>query len=62
MQNTTNQIKTAIKTETKLSVVLKIQKDIALQVLPFAAIASKHNVSIHDVNLVWLEMCEQENA
>jgi len=41
--------------------ILAIEADIALTVLPFRAIASKHGVPIHTVNMVWEKMCEQEN-
>lgn len=44
------------------NIVFAIQDDIRLGVLSFKLIAVKYGVSIHTVNMIWDEMCEQENA
>lgn len=38
----------------------EIQDDIAMSVLSFAAIAKKNNVTFDFVQMVWDEMCKQE--
>lgn len=38
-----------------------IAEDIEMAVLSFSAIAKKHQVTVHDVNLVWDELCRFYN-
>lgn len=41
-------------------IVIQVQDEIRLGILGFGKIAEKYNVSLHFVNSVWEQMCEEE--